>query len=55
MGKVKALWEEERQARADKRIAELQIEGYSMDEATQIAWDEQEQLDEANGQFGVGA
>jgi len=54
-GRVKSLWQQEREDRADRRVAELQIEGYSLDEAIQIAFDEQEQLDEANGQFGVGA
>ena len=55
MGRVKELWQQERDERAAKRIAELIKDGYTEDEAGEMARDEQDEIDEANGQFGVGA
>lgn len=55
MGKVKQLWQDERDKKAGNRIAELMHDGYSEDEAYEMAWAEQQEEDEANGQFGVGA
>lgn len=55
MGRVKELWQEER----DKKFAELvkffMGNGYTHEEAEEMAADDMEAEDAANGQFGVGA
>ena len=55
MGRVKELWQQERDEWIERRVSALQVEGYSVEEAADIAQNELEQEDEANGQFGVGA
>lgn len=55
MGKVNALWMEEREKK-HRQIAEEYIKlGYSPDDASEIAFEKLQEEDEANGQFGVGA
>lgn len=54
-GKVKSLWQQERDDWINSRITELQVEGYSVEDAAEYAQSELEQQDEDSGQFGVGA
>ena len=54
MGKVNTLWQIER----DKKLAELvkkfKLEGYTEEEAHDMAQEDMDAEDAANGQFGVG-
>ena len=55
MGRVKELWQEDRDKKARARIQQLIEDGYTEKEAYEMAFAEQEEEDEANGQFGLGA
>ena len=55
MGKVKNLRHEQREKALNARIKELMAEGMEEFEATEMAYNEQEEEDEASEQFGVGA
>ena len=55
MGRVKDLWHQEREKKLNARVRELIEDGYEEFEAIEMACAEQEEEDEANGQFGAGA
>lgn len=54
MGRMKQLWQDERDARSQAFFDEAVKDGLSLSEAEEYAIDEMEKYDEANGQFGVG-
>lgn len=55
MGKVKALWEEEREKRLQELFDNWINQGYPEEQAAEMAENDLEEEDAANGQFGVGA
>lgn len=56
MGKVKELWQEERDRRFELRVNYLMREQlYTHEEACEQAMEEEEERDRDNSQFGVGA
>ncbi len=55
MGKVNQLWQDERQTNFDALVKQFRADGYSREEAEEMAQDDIEQADRDNGQFGVGA
>ena len=55
MGKVKALWEAEREKRYEELFKENRAIAETDEEAHDMAIELIEEEDAANGQFGVGA
>jgi hypothetical protein len=55
MGKVKELWQEERDRQYEAKVHVWMDAGYTETEAHKLATNEMEEEDIANGQFGVGA
>ena len=55
MGKVKQLWEAEREKALEENKKMYVRQGYSEIEAEEMAANDLEEEDAANGQFGVGA
>lgn len=55
MGKVKDLWQAERDKRYQELVKYFRSEGYTREEAEEMAAEDLNAEDEANGQFGVGA
>ena len=55
MGRVKELWQEERDKRYEELVTKFKLEGYTDEEAHDMAQEDMEAEDAANGQFGVGA
>lgn len=55
MGKVNSLYQQERQDKFDALVKQFRADGYSREEAEEMAEYDMRQTDEANGQFGVGA
>ena len=55
MGKVNQLWQDEREKKRQELVKQFRNEGYSREEAEEMAADDINAEDEANGQFGVGA
>lgn len=50
MGKVNSLYQQEREDKLNALVKQFRADGYSRE-----AEDDMRQMDEANGQFGVGA
>ena len=55
MGRVKELWQEEREKKLGEKVSWFMSEGYTREEAEEMAEEDLEAEDAANGQFGVGA
>ena len=55
MGKVNQLWQDERQKKLQELITMFISDGYTREEAEEMAEEDLEQEDLDNGQFGVGA
>ena len=55
MGKVKALWEIEREKKFQEYFDNYLKQGYSDEEAAEMSSQDLDAEDEANGQFGVGS
>lgn len=55
MGKVNQLWQDERQNKYDALVKKFRADGYSRDEAEEMAEDDCRQDDRDNSQFGAGA
>ena len=55
MGRVKELWQQEREDRYNRLVAGYIDDGYSVDDASAMAQTDMDEEDEANGQFGAGA
>lgn len=55
MGKVNALWQDEREARHLRYYEEGRVAGFDPETAEDYACDKMDEYDELNGQFGLGA
>ena len=54
MGKVKQLWQEERDKKCLELVTKFMLDGYTREEAEDMAQEDMEAEDAANGQVLVG-
>ena len=55
MGKVKQLWQDERDKKLRELVTNFMGDGYTREEAEEMAEEDMEQEDIDNSQFGAGA
>ena len=55
MGRVKELWQEEREKKFQEYYEKYRTLGYTDEEAAEMSSHDLDAEDEANGQFGAGA